>query len=340
MHKKLLVRYFLIITIITAITSINQAQQKLANIGDFITVSGDTITNCTLGYRTFGKLNEDSSNVIIYPSWFGGTSEHVGCLVAPGKLLDPTDHFVIVIDALSNGISSSPSNYAGGNKFPEITIRDMVKSEYQFLNKHLGFKSVYGAIGGSMGSMQVFEWVTMYPEYIKKAVAYVSTPKPTAHDLLQWNIRLEIIDSYRKLGATDKQIQKLLNMQSSLMARSPGWNADNINRDEFDKFLTTFNGEPDSRFTVDNYRSQLIAMLSHNIYTHYNGSIEETVKAIQTDLLLIVSETDHLVHPKSAIEFAELSGAKIFLLKNNSGHLGISEELGYCSKLINDFFNN
>lgn len=50
-----------------------QSLQRFANIGDLKLQSGKTLYNCQIGYRTFGSINVDSSNIIIYPSWFGGT---------------------------------------------------------------------------------------------------------------------------------------------------------------------------------------------------------------------------------------------------------------------------
>ena len=335
MHRRILQLLILILSI-SAITA--SAQQRLTNIGDFVTSGGDTIYNCIIGYRTHGQLAPDSGNVIIYPTWFGGTSEHINGLIGPDKLVDDTDYYIIVFDALSNGVSSSPSNYKGKNSFPEITINDMIKSQHYLLTKILGFKSIYGVIGGSMGGMQAFEWVTQYPDYMKKAVSYVSTPRPTSYDLLQWNIRLEIIDSYRKLGAEDSQIRKLLDMQSSLLARSPAWLVENVDQNEFDKYLLKFNGVHKGDFTIDNYRSQLKAMLSHNIYRHFNNSVEETVNAIQAKVLVMVNQTDHLVNPAAAQEFTAKSDAELILLENNSGHLGVGTELKYCGEIIRNFF--
>lgn len=316
-----------------------KAQQRLANIGDFITENGDTIYNCSIGYRTSGKLNNDSSNVIIYPTWFSGTTKHIQGLIGKNKLVDDSKFFIISIDALSNGVSSSPSNYNGPNPFPIITIRDMVKSQYVLLTENFGFGNIYGAIGGSMGGMQIFEWVTMFPGYINKSVSYVSTPKPTSHDLLQWNIRLEIIDSFWSLGAKDAQIRKLLDMQGSLMARSPDWTVENVDEDNFDDYLAEFNGKYSGNFTTENYRSQLKAMLSHNIYRHDEGSAIKTIEFLSSKMLIIVSETDHLVHPKNSIKFAELQNAELIILENNSGHLGVGAELDFCGSRIRDFFD-
>jgi hypothetical protein len=75
---------------------------RFAELGDFRLVSGEVIHDCRLGYRTFGKLNAEKSNAVLFPTWFTGTTENLVGLIGPGKLVDP--------DALGNGVSSSPSN--------------------------------------------------------------------------------------------------------------------------------------------------------------------------------------------------------------------------------------
>ena len=50
-------------------------EQQFARLGDFKLESGEVIRDCRIGYRTFGKLNDDKSNAILFPTWAGGTSE-------------------------------------------------------------------------------------------------------------------------------------------------------------------------------------------------------------------------------------------------------------------------
>src|SRR5678810_693041 len=80
------------------------AQEKqFANIGDLKLQNGRVIRNCRVGYRTFGTLNRDKSNVVVFPTWAGGTTEQLQGSIGPGKLIDSTSHFVVAVDALSNG---------------------------------------------------------------------------------------------------------------------------------------------------------------------------------------------------------------------------------------------
>ena len=43
-------------------------QQQFASLGDFKLESGEAIRDCRLGYRTFGQLNSDKSNAILFPT--------------------------------------------------------------------------------------------------------------------------------------------------------------------------------------------------------------------------------------------------------------------------------
>ena len=212
-----------------------QSNQKFAEIGDLKLASGELITNCLIGYRTFGKINSDSSNVIIFPTWFEGTTNEVGRLIQKYSFIDTTKYFIISIDALGNGVSSSPSNYNVYRikTFPEITIRDMVNSQYQFLKKIFKLKKIFAAIGGSLGGMQVLEWSVAYPDFVKKIVAYVTTPKVSTYDKLWTKTQLTIIENGKKYGETEQEIRKTLSMLVAGFGRTPEYFIEKIKEDEF-----------------------------------------------------------------------------------------------------------
>jgi homoserine O-acetyltransferase len=140
---------FVIVLLFTT-TNYSQSEQLFAEVGNLILVNGSEIENCIIGYRTFGKLNSDSSNAIIFPTWFEGTTNEVGRLIQKYSFLDTTKYFIIAIDALGNGVSSSPSNYNVYKikTFPEITIRDMVNSQFVLVTNHFGLKHLFAAVGG------------------------------------------------------------------------------------------------------------------------------------------------------------------------------------------------
>jgi homoserine O-acetyltransferase len=107
-----------------------QENIQVATIGAFKTEGGGIIENCKIGYRTIGRLNSNNSNVILWPTWFNGTSNDLINIIP--SLKDTTGFYIVAMDALGNGLSSSPSNTPS---FPSISIRDMVKAAHEFLNK-------------------------------------------------------------------------------------------------------------------------------------------------------------------------------------------------------------
>lgn len=318
----------------------SQSNQKYAVIGDFKLLSGNIIKDCKIGYRTFGKINEDSSNIIIYPTWFEGTTEGIESLIKKHVYIDTTKYFIIAIDALGDGISSSPSNYIYGDTvFNDLTIRDIVNSQYMLLTKYFGISHLFGAVGGSMGSMQALEWAVAYPEFIDKILAYVSSPKMSSFDLLWMNTQLNMIETSRRNGMSDKEIKKIADMITTILARTPAYVIENIKIEDFPEYLESFNRELSKVFTLDDYIVQLKAMMKHDISREYKGSMGTAAKSIKSELLIIVSETDLLVNPSEALKLADLIGAKKIVLQNNCGHLAVGCEIERCKKEIADFFS-
>lgn len=324
---------------IIALNSYPQSIQQYVNIGDFELVNGDTIYNCRIGFRTFGNPNKDTSNAIIYCTWFGGTSEGIASLIQKRNFVDTSKYFIIALDALGDGISSSPSNYSNA-AFPDITIRDMVESQYLVLTNHFGIKHLYGAIGGSMGSMQVLEWSVAYPDYISRIVAYVCSPKLTSYDLLWMNTQLKMMQTLRNYQATEKEIKNLSDMLTAWISRTPDHLNANIKVEDFDNYLLKFDNEPSATFTNDNYMAQMKAIIGHDISKNFNNSMEEAAQAIKADLFLIVSKNDMMVNPLESFNLAELINSRLMVLDNNCGHLAVSCELERVKEEIAEFLNN
>lgn len=339
--NKHLIRFVfaLVVLIFTSIAS-PQSVQRYYSIGDFVLESKDTIKNCILGFRTFGELNSDKSNIIIYSTWFAGTSEQIGTLLSKYRFVDTTKYFIIAVDALGNGISTSPSNYTGNDSvFDKLTIRDMVNSQYKLLTDHFGFKKIFAAIGGSMGSMQALEWGTSYPDFMEKIVAYLSSPKISSFDLLWINTQLNIFNTGRLNGISDREIKKNLDMITAIISRTPAYYIEKYDDDELNKFLSSFDKEPPKEFSLDNYICQLKAIMKHDISSPFNGSMEDAAKAIKADLFLILSETDMMVNPAEAIKLAELTKARLLILQNNCGHMAVTCEIERCREEIDNFLS-
>ena len=126
--------------------------QQFATFSECHLISGQVIAPCRIGYRTYGTLNADKSNAVLVPTWFTGTSADHAYLASP-EILNPEKYLIVIVDALGNGVSISPSNSKTQphGQFPQIAITDMVESQHRLLTEVLGVHSLHGVVGLSMG---------------------------------------------------------------------------------------------------------------------------------------------------------------------------------------------
>jgi len=81
------------------------------NLDDFDLEDGGRIRNLTLAYATFGKLSPRKDNAILFPTWYSGTSKILEqAYIGKGRALDPSRYFIILVNQIGNGLSSSPQN--------------------------------------------------------------------------------------------------------------------------------------------------------------------------------------------------------------------------------------
>ncbi|MCZ7611167.1 MAG: alpha/beta fold hydrolase [Ignavibacterium sp.] len=332
--------FYLILSFLLSFHIYSNAQsiQEFYQINSFQTESGYIINNCKIGYRTFGSISEDSSNVVLYCSWFGGNSEAIGILINKYKFIDTTKYFIIAVDALGNGVSSSISNSdISDSVFYSLSISDMVNANYKLLTEHFGLNRIYAAIGGSMGSMQVLQMAVTYPEFAKKIIAYVATPRLSSSDLLWMATQQNLIESSLNCGMSEREVSRLSEILSANFARTPDYVTKDIDRSEFKNYLDSFDKESKKIFTLQNYLTQLKAMMKHDISIDTNESMTEASEKIKAKMFIIVSKSDLLLNPSEAINLANLTSSRLLILDNNCGHLAVSCEIDRVREEIAKF---
>ena len=167
---------------------------------------GITLRRLTVAYRTYGTLNADRSNAVLVchaltgdqyvaerhpitarPGWWDS-------VVGPGRSVDTGRFFVICANVLGGCMGSTgpasprddrPSDAAAepwGIDFPPVTVRDMVRAQ-KLLIDHLGIARLFAVIGGSMGGMQVLQWVASYPDAVFAALPIATAAHHSAQNI-------------------------------------------------------------------------------------------------------------------------------------------------------------
>src|SRR6185437_4957614 len=121
-------------------------------------------------------------DLILMVTAVGGNHHRIDFMIGPGKALDPSKYFIIATDAISNGLTTSPSNSKSQPRmsFPKFAIRDMVESQYRLLKEKFGIDHVVAVVGPSMGGMQVLQWGVSHPDMMDGLIAMVPLAKTPA----------------------------------------------------------------------------------------------------------------------------------------------------------------
>jgi homoserine O-acetyltransferase len=178
---------------------------------------GTVLAPLDVAYRTYGQLNDRSSNAILIchaltgdqyiaenhpltgkPGWWE-------TLVGPGRPIDTERFFVICANVLGGcmGSSGPASEMPGagedqgrpwGTLFPPVTIRDMVRAQAKLVER-LGIGRLFAVIGGSMGGMQVLQWAALYPERVFAAIPIATAAWHSAQNIAFHEIGRQAINA-------------------------------------------------------------------------------------------------------------------------------------------------
>ena len=180
--------------------SVGLVETKYFNFDELILDSKERLKPVTIAYETYGTLrvNEGKSNAVLIEHALTGDAHAAGyhkdlkdeekpgwwdTMIGPGKAFDTEKYFVVCSNVLggckgSTGPSSvnPKTGKPYGIDFPIITVADMVRAQKELIDE-LGIKKLLAVVGGSMGGMQVLQWLVSYPENVASAIPIATTAK-------------------------------------------------------------------------------------------------------------------------------------------------------------------
>jgi homoserine O-acetyltransferase/O-succinyltransferase len=154
-------------------------------LGDLVLKSGQTLKEAKVVYQTYGELDEQRSNVIVYPTSFGAQHTDIEWLIGEGRILDSSKYFIVIPNMFTNGLSSSPSNtpfpYDLG-RFPLVSIHDNVHAQARLLKEVYEVQRIQMVYGWSMGGQQAYHWGALYPDLVERICVVCSSARTAAHN--------------------------------------------------------------------------------------------------------------------------------------------------------------
>lgn len=301
-----------------------QVPPKVASLGSCRLLGGAQIPNCRVAYRTFGQLNADRDNAVLIPTWLLGRSEDWVSLLGSEGVVDTTEFYVVVVDALSNGRSSSPSNTAprARRAFAGLTLGDMVVSQHRLLHEHLGIDHLRAVLGFSMGGMQAFEWAVRYPRELDMAIPIAGSPRVGTFDRILWAKYLDEIETGRRAQLKAEQIWLRIARVDALLGQTPTA----VNKKSWDSLEARLQSDAAAlakTWDLEDLASQLRAIQRYDVADQTADDLSKAASAVQARMLIIASPQDHIVTADASRDFARRVNADTLWVASDCGHVAL-----------------
>lgn len=312
---------------------------ELHDIGNLDLEEGGTIRECQLAVATAGTLNAAKDNAILIPTWYSGTTRIMeDVYTGKGRALDPDKYFLIMINQIGNGLSSSPHNTAGpggrGN-FPRVRIGDDVRAQHKVVTEKFGIKSLELVVGGSMGAQQTYEWAVRYPDMVKRAAPIAGTAKNTIHDFMYTQTIMDAMKSdpgfNRGFYDSPDDVRDGF-MRSAKLWAVMGWSTEFFQRERhkalgfssMDDFVVNFLFGYFSVMDPNNLSCMAWKWQHGDVSRHTGGDLKAALGRIKAKTFVLPMSTDMFFPPADCKAEADLiPGAEFRPIQTIDGHLAL-----------------
>ena len=341
--------------------------------------SGEKLGPITLAYETYGKLNQQKSNAVLVFHALSGDAHAAGlhsgdkrlgwwdAMIGPEKALDTKKYFAICSNVLggckgSTGPSSRnpKTGKPYGTEFPILTIQDMVNAQRRLID-HLGIEKLLTVIGGSMGGMQVLQWMVSYPDRIRSVIPIATTMKHSPQQIAFNEVGRQAIMADHNWNNGDyygasppdrglavaRMVGHITYMSDVSMADKFGRRLKNHGKPF--KFGTDFEVEGYLRYRGDNFvkrfdaNSYLYITKAIDYFNILNGKkLSEIFKGLKAKVLVVAFKSDWLYpayQSQEIVKACKLAGVDTTYCEINStyGHDAFLLEVNEETHLIKHF---
>jgi len=286
----------------------NEPPHQTHCMGELKLESGQSIRDFCISYVTHGALNASRSNAVLMVTALGGNHHRIDYLIGPGRALDPGKYFIIATDAISNGLTTSPSNSKAQPRmqFPRFNMRDIVNSTHRLVTEKLGIKKLVTVAGASMGGMQGLQWAVSYPDLMHSVVALIPLARTPAWstgitEMLRQSITSDPAWNGGNYTSPPERGMRLWGgWLSGTIVRTPQYHEALFpnNMDVIEHLKRTQDAQW-KRIDANDWLYQSWAYDAHNVGTTpgFNGDYKKALRSIKAKVL-IMAGTGDLLNPE------------------------------------------
>lgn len=351
---------------------------------------GQTLQQMELAFETYGQLNSARDNAILLchaltgNTYAAGANEPLGVLnkyvpflrrknflwrpwwnelIGKGKALNTDRYFIISPNIIgscygsSGPVSINPkTNKPYGVDFPPITVRDMVRTQFELV-KAFGVQRLVTAVGGSLGGMQVLEWAVMHPDLLSSIIPIATVAQHSA-----WAIGLNQVarqaimtDPQWENGYYQRQPENGLALARKIAMLSYRTDTSFNQRFGYERLLpqdTIFNEK--KLFQVENYLNyqgqKIVARFDANSYISLSyamdrhdlsrdrASLKDVLASIKAKALCMGIDSD-ILYPDSEQRklAASIPSAEYKQIQSDAGHDAFLIEFDQLNYFIHTF---
>lgn len=351
----------------------------------FVLESGEALSPVTIAYECYGELSPKKDNAVLVCHALSGSAHAAGFhypgetkpgwwdpMIGPGKALDTNRYFVVcsnVLGGCSGSTGPSSINPRTGKPygldFPFVTIRDMVKAQFELM-KHLSIPQWLCVIGGSMGGMQALEWAVCFPDFTKSVVIISAPPKSDAQQIAFHAVGRHSIFSDPNFSAGNyyEHTPPAKGLAVARMLSHITYLSEDSMKQKFGRRLQSqenFKYSVDKEFSIESYLEyqgeKFVNRFDANSYLYITkaidyfdisrgfNSLDDAVKNVKAKVLIISFSSDWLYPPKESRKLAfalARQGKNVSYCNINSpyGHDSFLIDYEKMSELVRGFLNH
>jgi homoserine O-acetyltransferase len=353
--------------------------------GEMVLESGAKLGPVTLAYETYGRLNADRSNAVLICHALSGDAHVAGRhgpedrkpgwwdeMVGPGLAFDTNLYFIICANVIGGCMGSTGPNSINpatgapyGLDFPFVTVGDMVCTQKELV-RHLGIEVLLGVAGGSMGGMQVLDWMTRFPDSLRAGMVISTTAVSDAQQIAFQAVGRHAIQADPNFAGGEYYGRDLpaRGLGVARMLAHITYLSDESMRQKFGRRLRsngTLRFDLDKEFSVETYLDyqgeQFVNRFDANSYLYISkaidyfditrdyGSLDNAMARVQAKTLVIAFSSDWLYPPANteSIVYAltrQQKDVSYCCIESDYGHDAFLLETEVMTKVIAGFLKH